>query len=556
MNRFFLISAFLFSTTAFALVDMKNANYAETWTDLVVPGSGYELRVQRTYNSRSLFNGIFGFGWCSDFETRLEVTAESNLMVTECGGGLEIPFTPKLTVDKSKVAETIKTIVAEVKKRNGDLSKKYFEDLEKELQDNNFLRDEFSRQLKLKGKIAPGTAFYANGRDLENILLKNSEYIRTMPDGTYQKFNLDGRMTFLYDRNGNYLKLDWKGDQLLSVVDNNGRKLNMKYNSSNKKVQEITGPNGLVAKYKFNGEDLKEATNAWKTTYKHEYDDLHNMTKVDFPDKSSKVLTYNKDKDWVTAFKDRRGCNETYSYEVDKADPKNHYWSTVVKKCGAEVTNKSTYEFFHRMRKDGVAKYLYRVRSDVNDNITDITYHEVFGKPVTVTRNKETVIYNYMDNGLVKSRRDSQKQMNFSYQNACQKVSEVETHIFDPKKPDAKKPAKVITTKFVYEDKKCNLSTAQNTEGQSVKIQYDARGRIAVIEDQSKKIVKIKYEERFGKPWVVTRPGLGTITVSYKSDGQIDKVDSKEGPNVAVQVASIFNNLLDIIAPATAEASL
>lgn len=556
MSKFLSIFALLFTTNAFALVDMKNANYAETWTDLMVPGSGYELRVQRTYNSRSLFNGIFGFGWCSDFETRLEVTAESNLMLTECGGGLEIPFTPKATTGSGKVDDTIKTIVSEVKKRNSDLSKKYFEDLEKELKENNFLRDEFSRQLKLKGKITPGTTFHANGRDVENILMKNNEYIRTMPDGTYQKFNMEGHLTFLYDRNGNYLKLEWKGSQLISVVDNNGRKLNFKYNPANKKVQEISGPNGLVAKYKFVGEDLKEATNSWKATFKHEYDDLHNMTKIEFPDKTTKTLTYNKDRDWVTAFKDRRGCTETYSYDVDKEDPKNHYWSTVVKKCGKEVTNKSTYEFFHRMRRDGLAKYLYRVRSDVNDNVTDITYHEVFGKPVTVTRNKETVIYNYFDNGLVKSRRDSQKQMNFEYKNSCQKVSEVATYILDPKKPDLKKPAKIITTKFIYEDKKCNLSAAQNSEGQSVKIQYDARGRIAVIEDQSKKIVKIKYEERFGKPWVVTRPGLGTITVSYKSDGQIDKVDSKEGPNVAVQVASIFNNLLDIIAPATAEANL
>ena len=63
------------AATAGAVVDMKNANYANTWTDLIVPGSGYDLRVQRTYNSRSLFNGVFGFGWCSDFETTLEVNS-------------------------------------------------------------------------------------------------------------------------------------------------------------------------------------------------------------------------------------------------------------------------------------------------------------------------------------------------------------------------------------------------------------------------------------------------------------------------------------------------
>jgi hypothetical protein len=89
-----------------------------------------------------------------------------------------------------------------------------------------------------------------------------------------------------------------------------------------------------------------------------------------------------------------------------------------------------------------------------------------------------------------------------------------------------------------------------------VKLQYDPRGRIEQIEDQSKKLVKIKYEEKFGKPSVVTRPGLGTIQVIYKPDGEIAKVESKEGPSVAVQVAGIFNNLLDIIAPATSDAQL
>ncbi len=29
--------------------------------------------LSRTYNSRSLWNGIFGFGWCADFEKRLDV---------------------------------------------------------------------------------------------------------------------------------------------------------------------------------------------------------------------------------------------------------------------------------------------------------------------------------------------------------------------------------------------------------------------------------------------------------------------------------------------------
>ena len=61
MTRLLLISALMWSANAFAVVDMKNANFANSWVDLEVPGSGYDLKINRTYNSKSNFDGIFGF---------------------------------------------------------------------------------------------------------------------------------------------------------------------------------------------------------------------------------------------------------------------------------------------------------------------------------------------------------------------------------------------------------------------------------------------------------------------------------------------------------------
>ena len=119
-----------------------------------------------------------------------------------------------------------------------------------------------------------------------------------------------------------------------------------------------------------------------------------------------------------------------------------------------------------------------------------------------------------------------------------------------------KKVIRTVKSQFTYDRKKCNLVSANNTDGQKVTIDYDQRGRISEIVDQANKTVTIRYEERFGKPQFVTRPGLGTIKVSYKKNGQVDTVVSKDGPVVARQVASIFNNLLDIIAPATSEVNL
>jgi YD repeat-containing protein len=253
---------------------------------------------------------------------------------------------------------------------------------------------------------------------------------------------------------------------------------------------------------------------------------------------------------------------------MSKDDPKNHFWSNVVKKCGDKITNQSKYEFFHRMRPDNTGAYLYRVRTEINSSVTDIVYHETFGKPISVIRDNQKTDYTYYDNGFVKTKREPGRTLAFEYKNSCSKLSLLTTQIFDEHpladaKPTRKtaqakseKTLKTIRTRFIYEPAKCNLLSAETSEGQSVKLQYDPQGRISQIEDQSKKLVKIKYEPKFGKPWVVSRPGLGTIQVTYKPDGEIAKVDSKEGPNVAVQVASIFNNLLDIIAPATSETPL
>ena len=86
--------AFLLLFYSYAMIDMRNANYSDSWIDLQIKNSGYDLKIQRTYNSRTLFSGVFGFGWCSDFETTLSVTSENTLRVTECGAGFELDYAP------------------------------------------------------------------------------------------------------------------------------------------------------------------------------------------------------------------------------------------------------------------------------------------------------------------------------------------------------------------------------------------------------------------------------------------------------------------------------
>lgn len=409
------------------------------------------------------------------------------------------------------------------------------------------MRAKYARQYGLSVQVREGTKFYANGKEVEHFTFNKTYYTRNLPDGSAQRYSPQGKLTHIYDKNGNFLKFEYDKDTISKIEDNNGRRLSFKY-YQNKKVKSIVGPNGLVAEYKFaNLDDLSSVKNAWLKTYTYEYDELHNLTKATWPDKTFISLKYDKKMDWVTGFTDRDKCVESYKYESSTNDPKNHYWSTIKKVCGKEVIADNRYEFWHKQRDDG-QYYLQRVLTSVNGSITDISYHEVFGKPTSIRRNSDRITYEYFPDGLVKTKASGNTRLTFAYDQASRKVASVATAVFDEKG----KKVGDRNTQFKY-DGKGNLIFAQNSDGQKISMTYDNRGRIASITDQAKKVVKIEYEERYGKPSVVTRPGLGTIQVSYKPSGEINKVDSKEGPSVAMQVASTFNNLLDIIAPATAE---
>jgi len=548
-----MIAAALAAPSAFAIVDMKNANYSDTWYDITLAGSGYALRVARTYNSRSIFNGMFGFGWCSDFETVIEKLPEGRLKLTECGAGQEIVFTPA-KFDHAAVAKINDQILAHYKKANPQAAQETIDTLKSQLSTNDELRAIWAKDANIPFPDAQkGVSYIAESAAGEQLIFDGTNYTRTLGDGTLQKFDSNGRVTAFYDKNLNFLKLNYTGGQLRDVIDNSGRKLTFNY-YPNKRVKEITGPGNIRAEYKYKNEDLIEVKNMWKNTYSYQYTDTHNLTRINFPDKTFKQLTYNEKKDWVMSFTDRapngNSCTESYNYETDKENPKDHFWSTVTKKCGTEIVNESRFEFWHKTHPKG-GRYLARSLTKSPSDSVDVTFHPEFGRPTVIKRNGATTTFDYFPNGLVKEKVTSSAKMVFEYAKNINKVSKVTTDFFD----DKGKAVKRRETVFSY-DSKANLITAQNTDGQSVRLTYDERGRIASITDQAKKEVLIKYDEKSGKPAQITRPKVGTIHVTYKPNGEINKVDSTDGPSVAVQIASTFNNLLDIISPATSELSL
>ena len=547
MKYFAGLAALFVSLSSYAIVDLRNANYSNTWIDIQVDGSGYDMKVLRTYHSRSLFNGMFGFGWCSNFETSLEVLPEGALKVRECGSGSTTVYSPR-EITKADVDRTISLIIAKAKaeKKTG-VSEDFYKKLAADLYDFPTKRLILAQQYGIKATIKEGTKFFANGQDAEYVMLEKDNYNRYLVDGTMQRFDREGKILALYDKNSRFLKFKYDKDQLKQIEDDLGRRMSFKF-YANKKVKEIIAPGGLKAEYKFtNMEDLTWAKNGWKNTFTYEYDDGHNMTKGTWPDKTFISLKYNKREDWVVSFQDRDKCVENYNYETSKSDPQYHYWATLKKMCGKKVTADDRYEFWHKQRADGEV-ILQRILTKVSGNTSDITYDEQNGKPLAIRRNAEKVTFDYFSNGLVKTKATNSTRMSFEYHPELKKITQVSTQFFNEKGASVAKKDSI----FKY-DPKGNLVAAQNNDGQIVSMTYDNRGRITSITDQAKKIVKIEYEERFGKPFIVSRPGLGSIKINYKANGEMKDVDSPQGPSVALQVASTFNNYLDLMAPATQE---
>ncbi|MCC2679390.1 MAG: cell wall-associated protein precursor wapA [Pseudobdellovibrio sp.] len=544
---------FLSVSTSHALVDMNSASYSNVWTDMHVQGPGYDLKIVRAYRSRTLFNGMFGFGWCSSFETRLETTSEGNIKISECGDGQEVVYSPR-EIQKRDVENTITQIISKMKAdpKQKSLSADYYKKLQADLFEDDNRRSSLAREYKITIPIKEGTKFLANGQEVENVVFSKGAYIRNLADGTNQRFDLQGRMTHSYDKNANFLKFEYDKDLLVNIEDNNNRKLFFKY-YPNRKVKQVTGPNGLISEYKYNSqEDLIWNKNAWarndKEVYTYEYNEFHNLTKAVWPDKNFISLKYDNLKDWVISFTDREKCVENYKYEFSESDPRFHYWSTVTKTCDKKVVTKNRYEFWHKLLPSGEV-VLSRVLTNINGSTTDITYHPIFGKAISIKKNNNVINFDYYPDGLVKTKEGANSKYEYIHDPSTKKLSVVKNTVSD----DKGKVVSVVTNSFKY-DPKGNLTYAENSDGQKITMTYDLKGRIATITDQAKKIVKIEYEERHGKPAIVSRPGVGVLKITYKSNGDIAKVDSPDGPTVASQVASTFSNLLDIISPATQDA--
>ena len=220
-----------------------------------------------------------------------------------------------------------------------------------------------------------------------------------------------------------------------------------------------------LATYNYNSkEDLVFVKNNYGEQFRYAYDDLHNLINTVYPDQTTESLTYNKKKDWVMSFKNRKGCLESYSYGKN-AKNSDHYYSKVLKKCGRKVVNKSTYEFWNKNLPSGKGKYLHRGRARVNGRLTDVIYHPQFGTPISFLKNGVRVEREYYSNGFLKKKEEPYRTVYYSrYSKNCRKPEQVRIS----KKDRAGKVIAVQNIQFQFTPN-CQLQFARKSADEWIK---------------------------------------------------------------------------------------
>ena len=335
------VLATLFSPLAIAKVDMRNANYTENWID--IPNL-----FSRNYNSRCIRSDMFGMGWGTDFDTHLEVRENTLVRVSStCGRESAFGLSPDSLALLAQKGVQLRELLLKGPKMAVE-----------------FPAADLSKIGGTSLTFVPVDRNY----DSADVLTLSTEgfFIKSRMDGD-QQFDLAGRLTKSYTvllmrdeefRPSGGFTVKWNGKQI-DTITFPGLRAVLQFSRP--------GPNQIVlnatiemkkfkATYQMNANgDVESVTNAWGNTFHYDYDRLHNITSIIYPDKTTILIVYDNEHDWVRMFKDRDDCIENYDYTDNPAHPKDDYSSEVTKTCNGVVVAHKVWHFLEATNRQGMA---------------------------------------------------------------------------------------------------------------------------------------------------------------------------------------------------------
>ncbi len=340
------------SSIVFAGADPKNLNFYFTIRDIpsqILPKelndslSDKGFDTTRTYNSKSTYSGIFGFGWCSALETAAEDDGGAEIRVKHCGAGQEMLFRHSAIDFTAKVDQIFKQIInhpkfprdkAEAKEENA------IERLHDDISADFDLRKSFIASYKLVAMLPEGT-YLSSDRQWRGQLTKHGFSIQNISSGEGYTFARNGRLTSYFMPVGRSIYVLQGPTGPVSVRMFGGSEMLLHYNASAKvDVVTVRTPKGrteISYEYETVNEGnehlavLKAINVNAKNLLRYKYSDKLNLIEAWENERLIFSVSYDEKKDnyekkdWVTKVTYQDGCVSSYTVAFSSTKPNASY---------------------------------------------------------------------------------------------------------------------------------------------------------------------------------------------------------------------------------------
>ncbi len=487
-----------------APVNVIDGNMYLDETDYSLPGVGENIRLTRSYNSKNQVSGLFGTGWSTGYDETLGA-------LNDLGVRIGMP----------------------------DGRAVYF------------------------GRSSTSDPFSPATPDFQGQVVKSSDgtFNLTFKDGRVHKFDVNGKLIWQKDRNGNQTTLNYDSNGLLTgITDPFSRTLTIT-RDGNGQIYQLSDSIGLVATYEYypSSNYLKTVTYPDNSKFKFEYTlvgGVYYLSTV--KDALDNVLeTHQYDSGGRATTSESAGGNDKYTF--DYSDPAmtvvtdrlgrltkfyfNHTSGrNVVKKveglcgCGGGSSNEAT-QFLYDSRLNLVKKtdalgretvYTYDSSQNVT-SITDVLGTQIFtfnslGEILTATDRMGGVTTNtYSSTGNLLTSKDAlNNTTTLTYTSIGQPatvtdaLNHVTTLTWDSQGRMTKvKDANNKETTFGF-DSRARVTSVTNAKNETTTVGYDLNNRVNKITYPDTNFTQFGYDLA-GRKATVTDP-LGHIT-TYGYDG-------------------------------------
>lgn len=298
-------------------------NFVYHYTDAEIPALGPDIVIERWFNHQSRYDGPLGIGWTFLYDMRLLIV--DNLLFS----GAELRYADGRVV--------------------------------------NFEGD--------------GAGGFTTPETVQDMLEKaGSDYLLTMKDKTVYRFNADGRLISIADKDGNTLTLNYSGEEFSTIVDASGRVLSFTYADGD--ITSINIPDYGTVQYAYENGRLISVTGPEDDTVLYTYDDIGCILSITSPEGKPFLAEQSCDEDGrVTYQLGGTGYVNEFIYDDENRT------TTIIDPYGNPTTH--VYDEEYRVIEN----------RDALGNSVTYTYNEDYLPLTTTDKNGHTTSYTYDDNG-------------------------------------------------------------------------------------------------------------------------------------------------------------